>query len=41
MLILFIIEVAILKIIYNMANSNINLTLKVTARMILPFSLTI
>ena len=38
MLILFIFKVAILKTIYNMASSNINLTLKVTDRMILPLA---
>ena len=35
---LFIIEVAILKIIYKTASSNINLTLKVIGRMILPLA---
>ena len=39
--ILFKFEVAILKITFNMANSNVNLTLKVTARMIIHFSLTL
>ena len=36
MLNLFVFEVAILKIMYNMVSSNINLTLKVTGTMILP-----
>ena len=39
MIILFKFEVAILKIIYNMASSNNNLTLKVIGRMILPLAL--
>ena len=37
-LILFIFEVAILKIIYNMARSSINLTLEVSGRMMFPLA---
>ena len=38
MIILFKFEVAILKIMYKRASSNINLTLKVTGTMILPLA---
>ena len=41
MLILFIFEVDILKIIYNMASSKINFALKVIVRMILPLQVVI